>query len=604
MDKWMGITKVIPTFHPAYLMRGNQQYWSTVIRDLKLIKKEAEYPDIRKEELHYYVYDIGTTLPEELFDPENYVSFDIETPGTLKPWKGPVIGCSFSWAHGKAIHFDMTNPRSREVAKEILEGPAKKIVQRGTFDWYYLKYWGIEVANLASDTKIAQHLIAPNLPNSLAYLASVHTDINYYKPGHSGGGEYINKMSKAELAEYNNVDADATRRIHFDIIKELEAENLLPLYAMNVNLIKTLSKMQLRGIKVDMKAVNSEVEKIKEANDKFEAIFASKGINIRSSAQIGDLLASLGCDLKMTASGKQYKVDKEVLSNLEHPIAKKLLQFRELDKLRSTFLENMPSHLVNGRVHTTYEITGTITGRLSSKDPNLQNIPRRTRNIFIPDNGLFVEADYSQFELRVIAALITMWCNDETMEKDLNEGTNMHLLIGQECYHTETLTDQQLLRAKAAVFGTVYGRSHISLAREFKITNAEAEMIQHTILGRYPGIHKYHDYISRASEVRSAYGRIKQNPPGVSVNELYNFPVQSTAGETMKMSLIGVSDALAEPDALVLTVHDNLICDVNPLNQTNATYFIKSVMERAIPELEGRRFPCKIKTGVNWRDIE
>lgn len=599
--------KALPTFHPAYLMRGNQHYWSTVLRDLTLVKEQSEFPEIRKESVCYEIYDPATHsdawIESNLLNVSNPISFDIETPGVLKPWKGPVIGCAFGYAHGRSIHFNMRLPSHYATAKRVLEGPAPKIVQRGTFDWMFLKYHGIHTNNLAFDTKIAQHFLAPNLPNSLAYLASVHTDVNFYKPAKGPGGGVID-MTPAELAEYNNIDGDVTRRIYFPLKKELEESGMTAIFDKNIALIKTLSKMMLRGVKINLKAVSDEVEMIKAKNDAFENMFMDKGINIRSSAQIGELLFDLGFPLQRTPSGKQYKVNAEVLSKIDHPLAKKLLQFRELDKLRSTFLESMPAHLVLGRVHTTYEITGTVTGRLASKDPNLMNIPRRTRHIFIPDGGLFVEADYSQFELRIIAALITMWCNDDTLERDLADGVNIHLMICQEVYKKEDVNDKELLRAKAAVFGTVYGRSAISLAREFKVSNVEAERIQHTILGRYQGIGKYHDLVGAIKEVRSAYGRLKQVGSSTSINELFNFPVQSTAGETLKDSLTLLDERLEEPDALALTVHDNLIVDTSENNKHNVIALVKEVMERPIPELENRRFPCKITTGINWRDLK
>jgi uracil-DNA glycosylase family 4 len=204
--------KVLPTFHPAYIMRGQHEYWSTVVSDLTRAKQEETFPEINLVPLDYQTYDpfkYSLEWIEDTFmDPEKYISFDIETPGVLKPWQGGVIGISFGYGMGKALHF---NVRNLDMAYYILRGPAPKVVQRATFDVFFLKYHGVEVNNVWFDTKLAQHIISPVLPNGLPYLASVHTDVPFYKPSKNEEGGGVVSMSAEKLAEYNNTDAEIGR---------------------------------------------------------------------------------------------------------------------------------------------------------------------------------------------------------------------------------------------------------------------------------------------------------------------------------------------------------------------------------------------------------
>jgi len=597
--------KVIPTFHPSYIMRGSSEFWTTVVRDMKLALAQSEFAEIRKQPTAYY---IAEDLPdsqlaeiyEQLMNPENYISFDIETPGTLQPWKGGILGIAFGYAEGCSICFDMRVLQSQEMVKDILAGPARKVVQRGTFDCFYLKYHGYEVVNLWFDTKVAQHMVAPILPNDLAYLASVHTDVSYYKPGGKGGG--VCTMTREELAEYNNTDGDVTRRVVAPLYSELLENGQWSLFQRNMRLIPAISDMQLRGVKVDLEAVQRELAGMVDFLDGTEKLFLSKGINIRSRAQVGELLSSLGLPLKRTASGKQFKVDKDVLKQLNHPVAKRLANFYELDKLRGTFLEGIQTHLVNGRVHSTYSITGTLTGRLSSRDPNLQNIPKRVRNIYIPDNELFVEGDYNQFELKVIAAVT----NDRQLQEDLDSGMSIHMNICREVYGKDEISDKELLRGKAVVFGTCYGRSPKSIAQEFGITIAEATRIQNVVVGKYPKLASYKLAMEGQKMVRSVFGRIKLFDG--KITELYNFPIQSAAADIMLGALIELHDRLPkelDPSVqLVLTVYDSILVDTPGYLLEQTVQLMKEVMERPIPELNGKRFTCKFKKGLNWRDLE
>jgi len=590
--------KVMPTFHPSYIMRGNQKYWTTVVRDLERAK-EASYDSVLRLTPTYY----DTWAPEdgdppgELFDPANPISFDIETPGTLKPWEGDIIGIAFGYGSGRSIHFDMRSPRDREQAKRILEGPAPKIVQRGTFDWYYLKYYDIETANMYFDTKTAAHLVCPILPNDLAYLTSVYTDIPYYKPY---SGKSIGKMSRSELSDYNNSDADSTRRIMLPLKQELEENGQWELMQTQVKLIKVISKMQLRGVQLDLSVVKAEVKAIGEMIGKTEKIFWSQGINIRSGAQVGELLVSMGMNLKRTKGGKQYRTRKEDLESLTHPIIGRILHFRELDKLRSTFLEGMRSRMVGDRVHTTYSQTTTKTGRLSSSDPNLQNVPVRSRHIFRPDGGLFIEGDYSQFEVRIIAAVT----GDEAMDQDLGDGVNIHENICMEVYDREEISPRELLRAKAVVFGTMYNRQPESIAKEFGISRAEAVKLQAVVTGKYPKILDFQASVTDKQVIQSAYGRYKYYDGNIA--EMYNFPIQSAGSDTLLTSMAILDERLEKelPNAhLALTVHDNIVVDCSERDKDDVIVLMRESLERPIPELGGRIFPIKIKIGTNWRDM-
>jgi len=592
--------KVVPTFHPSYLMRGQQHFWSTVEADMAKALKHSTSPEISLVETHYETYDGNTGdtwIKDNLMNSSIPISFDIETPGVLQPWKGRPLGISFSWAEGCAMNFNWY--KNFHIIKAIMEGPAPKIVQRGTFDVYYMMYWGVKTNNLWFDTKVGQHLLAPQLPNDLAYLVSVHTDIPYYKPGGKGGG--VMKMTAKELAKYNNEDADGTRRVAMEMVKETEEYGQTELMANQMLLVKTISKMQIRGVKVDLEAVRSELQHISETIDHTEELFLSKNINIRSGAQLGDLIIGLGFKLPKTKSGKQYRTNREALEKLApHPVIKKILQFKTLDKLRSTFLNGMKQRLVEGRIHTTYSITGTKTGRLSSRDPNLQNVPEVVRNIFIPDGDVFVNADYKGFEVAMLAAI----CGDKKMQQDLDDGLRIHDIIGLECYGDRELEPAEKLRAKAVVFGTAYGRTAGSIAREFGCTKKEAERLQSIVLGKYPGVSQYLRRMEQTKVAKSIFNRVKHYEG--MVTEMYNFPIQSSGSDVLLQAMNRVDETLSREDigCLALTVHDNIVVDTDLNYVDDVITICKREMEMPIPEAHGKIFPISIKVGPNWRDLK
>ena len=593
--------KVVPTFHPSYLMRGQQHFWSTVVADMMKAKVHSDSPDIKLTPTWYEVYAPGRHadqwIKDNLMDYRIPISFDIETPGVLVPWNHKPLGISFSWKEGDAINFHWY--KNFHMIKAIMEGPAPKIVQRGTFDVFFMMYHGVKTNNLWYDTKIGQHLLAPQLPNDLAYLTSVHTDIPYYKPGGKGGGIY--KLTAAELAKYNNEDADATRRIAMEMVKETEEEGQLDLMVHQCELVHTLSRMQIRGVKVCLNTVAKELQYISATIDHTEELFASKDINIRSGQQLGELITGLGFKLPKTKSGKQYKTNAETLGKLEpHPVIKKIMEFKTLDKLRSTFLNGMKQRLVNGRIHTTYSITGTKTGRLSSRDPNLQNVPERTRHIFVPDGDVFVNADYTGFEVRMLAAI----CGDKKMQRDLDDGLRIHDIIALECYGDRELTPPEKLRAKAVVFGTAYGRTAGSIAREFGCTKKEAERLQGLVTGLYPGIQRYLRKMEQLKVAKSIFNRTKHFEG--QVTEMYNFPIQSSGSDVLLQAMVRVDNALMKEDIgqLALTVHDNIVIDTDLNYVDDVITICKEEMEKPIPEAGGMCFPITIKVGPNWRDLK
>jgi len=568
-------------------MRGQYQYWQVVVDDLKKALHESLYPEVLKKETAYITNADGVEAAN-LTDVRE-LSFDIETTG-LNPFATNALTkcCAFSAKEGEAIHLNFAYPTSREIARVLLEDPySLKIVQRGTFDIPYLEQVnGIKVKGNLFDTKIAQHLLNPELPTDLAFLASLYTDVPFYKA----------KDVRPDEPIYNCTDADVTYRIKQKQQVLLEQAGLTPLFKTSCKLIRPISKMQLRGVKVDVDAINTAVNEIEGLLKQTEAIFYSKGINVRSGLALGQVMRAMGASLKHTPTGR-IKTDAESLRQVDHPLARHLLKFKELDKLYSTFLKGMEARLHNGRIHTTYNITGTVTGRLSSSDPNLQNIPRRVRHIFIPDKDYFIEADYSQFEIRVAAAVIP----SESLQKDLDSGIKIHHKLAQEVYHREleTLTDKEILRTKAVVFGTIYGRSARSIALEHKITISEAQELQSVIEGRYPEIKEFKSKLLADRFFVTPFGRRREF--GENVTELFNFPIQSSAADILRESIVLLDE---EGLDLVLTVHDNVILDCNKHELRIVLEALQRIMQRPMPILNNTTFPVKISLGANWRDLD
>jgi len=393
-------------------------------------------------------------------------------------------------------------------------------------------------------------------------------------------------MSRAELAQYNCSDADVTYRVYEEQVKELltEPPELRETFNEVCKAVRVIGDMQLRGTRIDVKRLNETIEDYREYVDKIYDAFLRKGINVNSPIQLKEFLArNVKIFVKNTQKVELQKYD-------DNPIVELILRYREKAKLLSTFLEPFKGE----RIYTTYNLTGTITGRLSSENPNLQNIPKDVRHIFLPsEDEYFVEADYSQFELMIYATLV----HDDDMLSDLTSGLRIHDKVANRIYGDREKTHREMKITKTVVFGTMYGRTPRSVALALQIPIYEAEKHQRALFDVYPSIKRYQERMGSKSEVRTVFGRKKINVG--KATEMYNFPIQSTAADILIRTLNILHE---EGFKLALTVHDSIVFESNSPKEDGKR--AREILTRPIPELEGRSFPCKVEYGKNWRDLK
>jgi DNA polymerase-1 len=354
--------------------------------------------------------------------------------------------------------------------------------------------------------------------------------------------------------------------------------------------------MERKGVLVDTKALALLHKRIQPELERIQReTFMPLGVNPASPKQLKQLL-------DLDATGEEELVEALKRGHSKALLIKQLLRYRKLAKVDSVYLVGVYHRLEDSRIHTHFKIEGTETGRLSSQDPNLQNVPNEMRVIYVADPGkVMVEADYNQLELRVLAVV----AQEQTAIQELfYEDKNTHHMIGKIIYHRDwdQLTVEEKLRAKAVVFGTAYGRSARSIAVEFGISTLEAERWQALCINRYPGFLTYRQrqeqLLSRGEPIRTPFGR-KRVVSGLT--QALNTPIQSAAADVTLTSLIELDKAGID---LRLTVHDSIVAEFAVHEVQEGIVLIKRVMERPVEQLGGFSFPAKIKTGPNWANVK
>ena len=376
-------------------------------------------------------------------------------------------------------------------------------------------------------------------------------------------------------------------------------------------LIQVLADMEMSGVRIDEAALKAYSVSLTERLDNIEREcleLAGKDFNVSSPAQVGEVLfehLKIDAKAKKTARG-QYSTTEEVLEKLRdrHPIVGKILEYRKIKKLLSTYVNALPD-LINpktGRIHTTYNQTVTATGRLSSTNPNLQNIPirneegREIRKAFIPaDGNVFFSADYSQIELRLVANM----SEDESMVEAFLAGNDIHRATAAKIFHEklEDVTEDQRRKAKTANFGMIYGISAFGLSERLKISRAEAKSIIEGYFAMFPGVRKYMDECVEKTKstgyVTTLFGRRRLLPDinsrnavvrGYAERNAINAPIQGTAADVIKIAMINIYKKFKEEgirSKMILQVHDELNFDVLPEELEKVETIVKSEMESA-----------------------
>ncbi len=566
--------------------------------------------------------------------------FDTETSG-IDPLQSRPVGLSFSVAAHEAWWVPTPPERCGAVfaaLKPLFENPAiAKIGQNIKFDLLVLMQQGIRPAGFLRDTMIMHYLLDPESRHGMDFLAERYLG---YRPvpieALIGRGAKQLSMEQAPpelVASYAAEDADVPWQLDEKLWPEVAAHGARELYAtIEEPLIGVLARMERAGIYLDPAVLQESGRTISEEAARLEAeirtLAGSADLNVNSSRQLGEVLfekLKLAAKPKLTKT-KQYSTDEEYLATLtdSHPIVGKILEYRGLKKLLSTYIEALPL-LINpatGRIHSSFNQAVTATGRLSSTNPNLQNIPirdevgRAIRRAFTApdDDHVLLSADYSQVELRIMAHL----SGDQALCQAFLQGEDVHTATAAKIYGVspDEVTREQRRRAKTANFGIIYGISAFGLAQRLNIPRPEAKELIEGYFRLYPQVQRYmQQTIEQARErgyVETLFGRRRYLPELRSANaptrafaerNAINAPIQGSAADIMKIAMIRVDQALRKGELkarIVLQVHDELVVEVPKSEQAVVTDLLREAMSSAatlaVP------LDVEVGSGSNWMD--
>ncbi|MCR5313561.1 MAG: DNA polymerase I [Bacteroidaceae bacterium] len=587
-------------------------------------EKSSSLENLKTIEHNYYLVDSENGIDElisKLLTYE-YVSLDTETTN-IEPTQAELVGLSFSVKENEAFYVPC--PPDREKTLKIVNkfkivyenDKILKIGQNIKYDIIVLANYGIKVKGEIFDTMIAHYIISPELRHNMDYLAEIYLN---YKTIHIdeliGTGKKQKSMrdlDPKDVYEYAAEDADITLKLKNILEREIKEKGFEKLFKeIEIPLIPVLARMEMNGAKIDTESLKETSilfsSKMKDIEDKIREI-AGETINISSPKQIGELLfdkLKIADKVKKTKTG-QYVTSEDVLESLreKHPIVGQILEYRGFKKLLSTYIDALPE-LINpktGKIHTSYNQAVTTTGRLSSSNPNLQNIPIRDENgkevrkAFIPEEGCeFFSCDYSQIELRLMAHL----SQDKNMLEDFNSGHDIHRATAAKIYKKEIseVTTDMRRNAKTANFGIIYGISAFGLAERIGISRSEAKQLIDDYFEAYPGVKEYMDKsISLAREkgyTETLFGRRCQLPDinsrnavvrGYAERNAINAPIQGTAADIIKIAMINIDKKMQEMNLkskMILQVHDELNFSVYPEEKEKLERMVKEEMENAV----------------------
>ena len=559
----------------------------------------------------------------------NFVVLDTETT-SVDAVSAKLVGLSFAVTEGEAFYVPVPEHEGWsgddfDKALKIVNAfkavyESEKIVKVGQnikYDMMVLANYGIHLEGPMFDTMIAHYIIAPELRHNMDYLAEVYLK---YKTIHIdeliGSGKKqrsMRELDPKDVYEYAAEDADVTLKLKNILEKELHEKGLWKLFSeVEMPLVPVLARMEMNGARIDEASLAETSRVFTERMDAIEREIrevAGQQLNISSPKQIGELLfdqLKIDSKPKKTKTG-QYVTDEATLLALKskHPVVEKILDYRGYKKLLSTYIDALPQ-LVNprtGHIHTSYNQAVTATGRLSSSNPNLQNIPIRDENgkevrkAFIPDEGeLFFSADYSQIELRLMAHL----SQDKNMVEDFNSGHDIHQATAAKIFKVplDEVTSTMRRKAKTANFGIIYGISAFGLAERMEVSRSEARQLIDEYFATYPGVKEYMDKsIEKARQLgytETLLGRRCQLPDinsrnavvrGYAERNAINAPIQGTAADIIKVAMIHIDKRMREEglrSKMILQVHDELNFSVVPEEKEQLQSLVINEMQNAI----------------------
>lgn len=602
----------------------------------------ANYKTIATERPSYHLISTAEERKEllEILLKHSQVCFDTETTD-IDALHADLVGFSFSYKAREAFYVSV--PPDFDAAKKIVEefkpffeDPSiEKIAHNIKYDLKVLQRYGIEVAEPLFDTMIAHYLINPEAKQSMDFLSTFYLN---YQPvsietliGKKGKGQgNMRDLKPEEICDYACEDADITLQLKTLFEPEIQKPHLSDLfYNMEMPLVKVLKDMEFEGISIDVPALidySKDLDHTLIRLDEEIKSAAGEDFNIDSPKQLGEILfekLKISSKAKKTKTG-QYATSEDILQKHEHdhPIIPMILEYRQLRKLKSTYVDPLPTMCdpMDGRIHTNFMQTVTATGRLSSNNPNLQNIPirsakgREIRRAFVPRSSEFklMAVDYSQIELRIIAAL----SEDPNMIEAFQKGQDIHAATAAKVFHTpiEEVTRDQRSAAKAVNFGIIYGQSAFGLAQNLSISRTEAKGIIDAYFAEYNTIKTYMDQvIAQARElgyVETIMKRRRYLPDINSANAVVrgyaernavNAPIQGSAADIIKMAMIAVDHAMKKEKVhskMILQVHDELVFDVHVSEEERMQILVKEAMENAIKLVVPMEVEWKI--AQNW----
>jgi DNA polymerase-1 len=571
------------------------------------------------------------------------VALDTETT-SLDEMLAEIVGLSFSVTPGEAAYIPLTHdypdapaqlPRDEVLArlKPWLENPARaKLGQHVKYDRHVFANHGVEVQGYAHDTMLQSYVLEVNKPHGLASLAERHvgrSGINYEDLCGKGAHQIkFNQVDIAKAAEYSCEDSDQTLDVHRVLWPQLEANDRLRfIYELEIKSSETLYRIERNGVMIDAPTLAAQSHELGQRIIQLEAEayeIAGQPFNLGSPKQLGEIFFDkLGMPVvKKTPSGAR-STDEEVLEKLaeDYPLPAKLLEHRSLSKLKGTYTDKLAQLALprTGRVHTHYAQAVAVTGRLSSNDPNLQNIPirtaegRRVREAFVaPAGSVIASADYSQIELRIMAHI----SGDEALLRAFTDGLDVHRATAAEVFGVavEQVSSEQRRYAKVINFGLIYGMSSFGLARNLGIETKAAAAYIDKYFQRYPGVKNYmdqtvvfaqeHHYVETVfgrrlylSEINGGNGPRKK----AAERQAINAPMQGTAADLIKLSMNKVQQVLDEEKRgtkMIMQVHDELVFEVPEAEvewvRTEIPRLMAGVADLKVPLL------AEIGIGPNW----
>ena len=566
------------------------------------------------------------------------VAFDTETT-SVDAMQAQLVGMSFAVEGGTAWYVAVS--RETEAAQRMVdtfrpffEHPSiEKVGQNLKYDLLVLSHYGVEVSGPLFDTMLAHYVVQPEQRHNMDLLAEKYL---HYRTipieALIGSGRTQRNMADLEpkeIVDYACEDADVTLRLYPILKEEMEKYEVTSVFThIEMPLLPVLARMERNGVRLDTAALEETGRNFTERMQQLETdIYELAGheFTITSPKQVGAVLfdeLQISAKVKKTKTG-QYSTSEEVLESLrdKHPIVEKILQHRALKKLLSTYVEALPKliHPETGHIHTSFNQAVTATGRLSSSNPNLQNIPvrgedgREIRRAFVPEEGeVFFSADYSQIELRIMAHL----SEDEHMVADFNSGLDIHAATAARIFHkpVEEVDRDERRKAKTANFGIIYGISAFGLSERMGVSRGEAKELIENYFSTYPKVREYmNESIERAKQtgyITTQFGRRRYladinagnaTVRGYAERNAVNAPIQGTAADIIKLAMVAIDRRLREEKLqtrMILQVHDELNFSVPPTELEQVRHLVVEEMERAFQMKVPLVAECG--EGTNW----